>query len=400
MLLNFLLNNIYFNVFIFFINTSISDALFKSFYVNPSIISIARLLLNIYFILLFIYYILTKRINLRKYEIILYFTVFLGVSLIITPDKIEAIKIYINYVGLISYCIILFNIIDKKRVIRYLKNYANLVVILDFVAIFLLGSVGFMDNTNVIRGIHLSRSTLIIYLNLCILIYFYYIYLFKLINNRIKKSIIVMIFLSVFLILLSKSSTGIITTALFFPLAFYLNSDKKIKTIYLVSIGIAILLPLMNFSSALLNKLIEGVFGKSLTFSGRKYIWDYALSNFTSNPIIGNGFNSISSLFKNKVIPIYGRIASHSHNGFLDVFLQGGLVGLILILIILIVIFNKIRYFELFERKILRSYLITFIIFNAMEPYLLLNVSSCTLWLVALYIIIYSKREKEYLNEE
>ena len=80
--------------------------------------------------------------------------------------------------------------------------------------------------------------------------------------------------------------------------------------------------------------------------------------------------------------------------------MQGGLVGLVLILIILIVIFNKTKYFEVFERKVLRSYLITFVIFNAMEPYLLLNVSGCTLWLVALYIIIYSKREKEYLNEE
>ena len=400
MLLNFLLNNIYFNVFIFFINTSISDALFKSFYINPSIVSIARLLLNLYFILLFIYYMLTKRILFRRYDIILYVVIFLGSTLIITPDKVEAIKLYINYSGLLSYCIILFSSIDKKRVVRYLKNYANLVVILDFVAIFLLGSVGFMDNSNVIRGIHLSRSTLIIYLNLCLLIYFYYIYLFKLINNRIKKSIIVMIFLSIFLILLSKSSTGIITTALFFPLVFYLNSDKRGKVIYLVSIVIAMLLPLMNFSSALLNKLIEGVFGKSLTFSGRKYIWDYALSKLTTNPIIGSGFNSISTLFKDKVIPIYGRIASHSHNGFLDVFLQGGIVGIILILIILIVIFNRIRYFDLFERKILRSYLITFIIFNAMEPYLLLNVSGCTLWLVAIYIIIYSRKEKEALNEE
>lgn len=400
MILKILMYNIYFNIFILFINTSISDAFFEMFYINPSILSILRLFINMIFIVLNFYYIMTKRIKFRTYDIIIIFIVILGASIVLTPEKFEAIKVYINYIGLLSYFIISFSINDKKRIIRYLKNYADILIIFEVLSIFLFKNIGYMDKSDVIRGIHLSRSTLIIYLNLCLFIYAYYIYFFYSLNSRINKRAIFMIFISIILIILSKSSTGIITVALFFPLFFYLRNDKRTKIIGALSMFISIILPLMNLNSSLLNSLIEGIFGKSLTFSGRRYIWDYALNHFISNPIIGNGFNSIDSLFRNKVIPSYERVAAHSHNGFLEIFLQNGLIGVVLIVCILIMLFNRLKYFSDFEKRLLRSYLVVFIVFNAMEPYLLQYVSGCTFWLIALYIIIYSKKEKESLNEK
>jgi len=116
------------------------------------------------------------------------------------------------------------------------------------------------------------------------------------------------------------------------------------------------------------------------------------------NPIIGNGFNSINSLFSKKVIPIYERVAAHSHNGFLEVFLQNGLFGLVLIITIIFIYFSNIKYFSEFEKKLLGSYMILFIVFNSMEPYLLQTVSVCTFWLVGFFIIIYNKKSKEKLD--
>lgn len=399
MLLRVLLYNIFFNVFIFFINSSISDALFNKFYLNPSIISILRLSLNLIFIITIIYYILTKRIKLKAYDIIIIFIILLGGSILLTPEKFEAIKVYINFIGEISYFIILFSIVDKYRVIRCLKNYCNVMVIMELVAIFIFKDIGYMENSNVIRGIHLSRSTLIIYLNLCIFVYLYYLYIFKLLNSRIKKSIILMILISIYLIILSKSSTGILIIALFLPLMMIIKNDKIAMIAGAFSVCFSTLLPLMNLNSGFINKVIGGIFHKNISFSGRKYIWDYALSHFAKNPLIGNGFNSIDSLFKGRIIPTYDRVAAHSHNGFLEVFLQNGLIGLVFIIIIIFIYINNIKNYSRYEKRLLTSYIIVFVIFNSMEPYLLQSVSVCTFWLVGIFIIVYNKREKEKLDE-
>jgi exopolysaccharide production protein ExoQ len=399
MLLRVLLNNVYFNVFILFINTSIIDVLFETFYINPSIISVFRLFINLIFILLMIYYILTKRIIVKIYDVLILFSLFIGGSILLTPDKFEAIKLYINFLGVLSYFYVLFSIEDKERVICFIKNYCNTVVILDIISIFVFKNVGYMDDSDVIRGIHLSRSTLIIYLNLCIFIYIYYLYIFKKINNRIKKSIVFMIFLCIFLILLSKSSTGIIIVALFLPVLYYIKSNKRAKILLICSVAFSGLLPIINIDSSILNKIIVEVFNKNISFSGRRYIWDYALNNFSNNILLGNGFNSIDSLFKDKVIPIYGRVAAHSHNGFLEIFLQNGLIGLILILLIIMIFFKNIINFDAFEKRLLCTYIIIFIIFNSMEPYFLKTVSECTFWLIGIFIIVYNKKGKEQINE-
>ncbi|MBE6055079.1 MAG: O-antigen ligase family protein [Clostridium sartagoforme] len=399
MLLKVLLYNVFFNVFVLFINTSISDALFEKFYINPSIISITRLFINLIFILLMVYYILTKRIKLRIYEIIIIFILFVGGSILLTPEKFEAIKVYINFIGLLSYFIVLFNIIDKDRVVLYLKNYADLLVFFELLTIFIFRDIGYMANSNVISGIHLSRSTLIIYLNLCIFIYLYYLYFFKKLNNRINKIVVFTIFICVFLIVLSRSSTGILIIALFLPVLLWIKDEKRANLLLMFSSIFSVLLPIINFNSPLLNSIIGDVFHKNISFSGRRYIWDYAIGHFSNNFLIGNGFNSIDSLFRGKVIPTYDRVAAHSHNGFLEVFLQNGLIGLILILIIIIIFFRSINLYSSFEIRLLKTYIIIFIIFNSMEPYLLQTVSGCTFWLIGIFIIVYNKRSKERINE-
>ncbi|MBU5456151.1 hypothetical protein, partial [Caproiciproducens sp. MSJ-32] len=271
MLLRVLLNNSFFNILIFFINSSISDALFKRFYIHPSLISIGRLFLNLIFIFVMFFYVLTKRIHLRTYDKIVMFILLIGASILITPEKVEAIKVYINFIGMLSYFIILFNVIEKERVIMYLKNYCNLLVILDLLSIFIFKSIGYMENSSVIRGIHLSRSTFTIYLFLCVFVYLYYLYIFYKINHRIKKSIVFMLFLSILLILMSKSSTGILIVVLFLPLMIFINNDKKLKIAIISSMAFSMILPLMNLNSKFLNKIIGNFFGKNLTFSGRKY---------------------------------------------------------------------------------------------------------------------------------
>ncbi|WP_288222156.1 O-antigen ligase [uncultured Clostridium sp.] len=398
----FIFGNIYFNVFVLFINTSISDAFFKSVFIHPSLISITRIVLNLIFILVTIYYFLTKRIKIRKYLITILFLTFIGCTLIWTPSKFEAIKLYINLLGPITYFILFFIINDKIKSIKILFNYCILIVITDILSLTILGNVGYMGtgSEHIFRGIHLSRSTMIIYLNFCIFIFLYYFSIIKKINYKEKYKAIVFILISLLLVLLSKSSTGVVTIALFIPLLLILKWKKISKIILKVSIVFAMLLPLMNITSTFINKLMVGVFGKTLTFSGRKYIWNYALEKLANNPIKGNGFNSTEYLLKGKVIPIYERVASHTHNGFLELFLQTGFIGLFLLISIIITTYKYTFKLNKYEANLVRAYIVIFVVFNFMEPYILNSVSVITLWLPLIFIItINNKRSKEKINE-
>lgn len=398
----FIFSNIYINVFILFMNTSISDAFFESFFIPPSFISITRLVTNLIFILITIYYFLTKRIKLKKYLVAIIFLIFVGCTLIWTPTKFEALKLYINFLGPCGYFILFFIINDRKKSIWILTKYCMLVVIGDILSLTLFNSVGYMGeegSTHVIRGIHLSRSTMIVYLNFCIFIFLYYLDIIKRINNKEKYKTIFFIIVCVGLIFISKSSTGIVTIALFIPLLI-LKGKKISKFILKISILIAVMLPLINVTSSTLNNVIVSIFGKNLTFSGRRYIWDYAIQKLANNPLKGNGFNSTEYLLKGKVIPIYERVASHTHNGFLELFLQTGLVGIGLLISIILIAFRYTFYIKRSEANLIRAYFIVFIVFNFMEPYIINNIAVIVLWLPIIYLItINNKRLREKLDE-
>lgn len=393
----FIFNNIYINVFILFINTSISDAFFESLYIPPSLISIIRLLTNLIFILLTAYYFLTKRIKVRKYLITIIFLLFIGCTLVWTPNKFEALKLYINFLGPCTYFILLFIIGKKNNILKILRNYSILIVFGDIIALTILNGVGYMGegrSTHIMRGIHLSRSTMVVYLNFCVFVFLYYLETIKTINYKEKYKTIALIIISIILIALTKSSTGLITIVLFIPLLLILRYKKISKIIFKISIVLGIILPLINVTSSKLNNLLVSIFGKSLTFSGRKYIWDYVISKINNNPIKGNGFNSTEYLLKGKVIPIYERVAEHAHNGFLELFLQTGLIGFILLILIIFIAFKCTFKLDKKKSNLIRVYFIIVIVFNFMEPYMINSVSIINLWLPLIFLITLNNRKE------
>lgn len=398
----YIFRNIYLNIFLLFINTSTSDAFFKGLFIPPNIISLLRLVLNFMFLLILIYYFLTRRIRVKKYIMTIIFIVFSGMSILWTPDKFEAIKLYINISGAISYLVLFFIINKKSDSIKIVFNYCLLLIVCEIMSFTLLGRVGYMDGSgsNTLRGIHLSRSAMIIYLNFCLFIFLYYLMNEKKLKYKEKLKTIIFIVLSVILIVISKSSTGLITVMLLIPLLLFFNGKRRDKIVLKVSILIAMLLPLMNITSSFLNNLIITIFGKTLTFSGRRYIWDYALENLVNNPIIGSGFDSTKYYLSGKVIPIYERVASHTHNGFLELFLQLGLVGVVLLIVIIFITYRYTIMYNKKESNLIRAYLVIFVIFNFMEPFMLNNVSLITLWLPLIFIITDNiKINKENINE-
>jgi exopolysaccharide production protein ExoQ len=83
-----------------------------------------------------------------------------------------------------------------------------------------------------------------------------------------------------------------------------------------------------------LRAVVAQALGRDVTFTGRIDIWE-AVLQLNTNPLIGTGFASVwltpggRSLAEELGIP-------HAHNGYLETYLNSGLIGLVLLLAIII----------------------------------------------------------------
>jgi exopolysaccharide production protein ExoQ len=144
-------------------------------------------------------------------------------------------------------------------------------------------------------------------------------------------------------LILSKSSTSILSTVfvvLLLLLMLRLPGKRHRYTKYLVMAFVATLL---LYSLATLNLVpqldfllspITAITGKDTTFSGRSLIWDIVRERISAHPLLGTGYGafwvsgqpSSPSYYTLKLL--YG-VPNESHNGYLDVINDLGLVGLV-----------------------------------------------------------------------
>jgi exopolysaccharide production protein ExoQ len=98
--------------------------------------------------------------------------------------------------------------------------------------------------------------------------------------------------------------------------------------------GVLVLISLL-FLIAYLDILLNNI-GKDLTFTGRTFIWEYALEFISERPVLGFGYEAFWPTQNGMILNLYGLFwdVPHAHNGFLDLLLELGLVGLLFFLII------------------------------------------------------------------
>ena len=75
------------------------------------------------------------------------------------------------------------------------------------------------------------------------------------------------------------------------------------------------------------------ILGKSPTLTGRTVIWDRLFSAISERPFLGHGYRAFwESDYAVDLMTISGFFAGHSHNGYLDMLLDLGAVGLTILL--------------------------------------------------------------------
>ncbi|MBW4966825.1 O-antigen ligase family protein [Pseudoalteromonas sp. CR1] len=167
-------------------------------------------------------------------------------------------------------------------------------------------------------------------------------------KNINKKLFIFSILAAVPALLLSEASTPLallfflLLSQSFIKLIFFgsLNNKFFIKSIYRI-VFLLILLPLIIFLIYNAYFFAIDVLGKDPTLTGRTKIWGYALMKADSNFWFGTGYRTFwidshtadYSIFN----PYWGeQIMNNGHNGFIDVYLETGMVGFILYLVFLL----------------------------------------------------------------
>lgn len=196
---------------------------------------------------------------------------------------------------------------------------------------------GYFDGNyaGAMRGIFSSKNTFG-----AIMAFVYSMLLMQMLLTKNEKNTIVFTWLgfSFVLLILSMSVTSIFAalcstflTALISS-KWYIGCKQTSRVTFLLvffillSIGAIVLEPILSF------------FGRDLTFTGRTEIWAFSLEYFTNKPIWGYGLNSFwremlefNLLTENGLWNI-----GQAHNGFVDAFLAGGIIGGFLVLLIYI----------------------------------------------------------------
>lgn len=173
-------------------------------------------------------------------------------------------------------------------------------------------------------------------------------------NNRVIK--IIGFILASFLIFLTGSRSGLLAFAiesLFIALGQSKLALKKIVLISLIFIAFSLILP-----------FIEG----GGWYENRAEIWQTAWFAGWNHPIIGGGFGNIQNLLHDGSLRLNNNIqyqvVDSSHNFLLDFFVQGGIIGLLLIVLLLYWFFKNLIVLEKKLELSLMLGLITIMLFN------------------------------------
>jgi O-antigen ligase len=199
-------------------------------------------------------------------------------------------------------------------------------------------------------ALFVHSSYLALFLSLCIAILYYYTLqgdeLFKL---KTKLSLFLVVFFSLFIILLS-SKTGLITMLLihFFAIIYLVFKTKAyvkgaiISLLLIVGLGLS-----YNYSDLFkgrIDELIDVVESDKTNDSStgaRKTIWLTALDLMKEKPFFGYGTgdakNTLVNEYQNKGFNFLYNKKLNAHNQFLQTVLAVGLIGLITLLLMLII---------------------------------------------------------------
>lgn len=220
-----------------------------------------------------------------------------------------------------------------------------------------------------------------------------------------KTLAVVMLLLSIVIVIGSGSSTSIIVLLFLGGLVSLLSLDVFFKPIGIrrtisfitVTFFVFFFIGIMIFSPEL-GTLIPNLFGKDTTFSGRTGLWEYLLTEVQFNHILGTGYNAFWVPESQRILDIYKTFywpPKQAHNGYIDIFLQSGYIGLVIIVMIFINYFSK--YVKISKPHPWVLLILVLIISNFQESTLLRTGQTLNFMFIFSYLLVFINFYKDFL---
>lgn len=150
--------------------------------------------------------------------------------------------------------------------------------------------------------------------------------------------LIVMCALSVLLILRVNCVTGVFGIVLFIILLVFRRTLEPFLRRPIVFVGTSLVATfvLVLFSEAITHidfvaDFITGFLGKSVSLTGRLYVYEHMVPFLVQSPVLGHGYNSVYVLFDGKMIFSKTGYALDAQNAMFEYYLYFGIVGVLLL---------------------------------------------------------------------
>jgi exopolysaccharide production protein ExoQ len=149
---------------------------------------------------------------------------------------------------------------------------------------------------------------------------------------------LVLLLIGAWLLYLSQSKTSLVCTVIGLALIRargWLASRMTSTIIFAIALSLPFLLLLTQQFGTVISPLLESV-GRDSTFTGRASTWS-EIGLTTVNPLIGAGFyNYWGGEGGQALAEKVGAEATNAHDGYLETYLDGGVIGLVVLLVLLV----------------------------------------------------------------
>ncbi|MBC8185140.1 O-antigen ligase family protein [candidate division KSB1 bacterium] len=334
---------------------------------------------------------------IKKEKFLSFFLIWCLISITWSDFSFVSFKRWFRIFSVALICIsFLLHVRSDYNIIKYIKLILYPYVILSlFVVLFIPGATDPMFDTW--RGFastknHLGQMSLISIL-LCFII----------LNVKCshKEKIFTYFILMISLILLvgSTSTTSILALLVFLSLSSLLFIDSIFKplgignsfTVILISGMLLIFITIMVVAPQLIS-VIPNAFGKDMTFTGRIDLWDYMFREINKHLLFGAGYQSFWVMENIDLIILYEEfvwLPLQSHNGYIDIINEVGLIGFFLF--VLMLVFYFINLIKLKETYLWHLLIIVILIINFQESNLFRpGIFAGTIFIFS-YLTLYAK---------
>ena len=190
------------------------------------------------------------------------------------------------------------------------------------------------------------------------------------------------------LLYLTESMTSVVSMACATIVLFWISFGAikpKINLLRAVFLSaIPILLLVAGYLSEMM-RIVGSQVGRTGDFSGRASHWIDALRLISMKPVIGWGFDNNASAIRES-----GLSTSHFHDGYLDVAVRSGLVGVVLLFIFLVRFSSPFRIYNKKVVVLICSFFAYMYFYNITEVTYFSNRNE--MWLIALFLYFYRER--------